>query len=406
MNTLEDRVVSAIHENFRALPTKSKPRASTSDVHEWVPLSGIAIIGKDDKITCLTLGTGMKCLPASKPSLLASGSVLHDWHAEILAIRAFNHFLLQECHKSISCANYTSPILRRRQTHEVSELQGLQQFGVREGLRIMMYCSEAPCGDASMELVMEAQENPTPWPVTASNEGYAASLLGRGSFSQLGIVRRKPARADSPVTFSKSCSDKLALKQCTSLLSSPVSLLVSPENAYIDTLILPHYQYRQQACERAFGLTGRMKSVANLTWPAGYEYRPFRVETTSVDFQYSRRGTTDNTDSCKGSNISAVWTPRHQETLINGVLQGRRQTDQMGASALSRIRIWNLLMDTIGLIDVPALKNALGIPSYLDTKRSQYLEHRRHVKEDVKSEALKGWKNEPFESVLQQALQP
>ena len=149
-----------------------------------------------------------------------------------------------------------------------------------------------------------------------------------------------------------------------------------------------------------------MKSVANLTWPAGYEYRPFRVETTSVDFQYSRRGTTDNTDSCKGSNISAVWTPRHQETLINGVLQGRRQTDQMGASALSRIRIWNLLMDTIGLIDVPALKNALGIPSYLDTKRSQYLEHRRHVKEDVKSEALKGWKNEPFESVLQQALQP
>ncbi|CAD6569105.1 MAG: hypothetical protein ASARMPRED_002410 [Alectoria sarmentosa] len=424
MNTLEDRVVSAIHEKFCALPTKSKPRASTSDVHEWVPLSGIAIIGEDDKITCLTLGTGMKCLPASKSSLLASGTVLHDWHAEILAIRAFNHFLLQECHKSVSCANYTSPILRRRQTHEVSKLQGLQQFGVREGLRIMMYCSEAPCGDASMELVMEAQEDPTPWPVTASSEGYASSLLGRGSFSQLGIVRRKPgkhhtwwilyatdkfheqARADSPVTFSKSCSDKLALKQCTSLLSSPISLLVSPENAYIDTLILPHYQYRQQACERAFGPTGRMKSVANLTWPAGYGFRPFRVETTVIDFQYSRKAHINNTDSCKGSNISAVWSPRQQETLINGVLQGRRQTDQMGASAMSRIQVYNLLLDIIGLIDSPAVKKALEIPSYPDMKRSQYLEHRRRVKEDVKSEALKGWNNESFGGLLQRDLQP
>ena len=149
-----------------------------------------------------------------------------------------------------------------------------------------------------------------------------------------------------------------------------------------------------------------MKSVANLTWPVGYGYRPFRVETTAVDFQYSRRGPTNNTASCKGSNISAVWTPRHQETLINGVLQGRRQTDQMGASVLSRIQIWNLLIDTIGLIDAPALKIALGMSSYLDTKRSKYLEHRRRVKEDVKSEALKGWRNEPFESLLQQALQP
>ncbi len=55
-----------------------------------------------------------------------------------------------------------------------------------------MYCSEAPCGDASMELVMEAQEDATPWAVSVPDEGIASGLLGRGSFSQLGIVRRKP----------------------------------------------------------------------------------------------------------------------------------------------------------------------------------------------------------------------
>ena len=43
-----------------------------------------------------------------------------------------------------------------------------------------------------MELIMEAQDDPTPWPVTVSDESTASGLLGRGSFSQLGVVRRKP----------------------------------------------------------------------------------------------------------------------------------------------------------------------------------------------------------------------
>lgn len=393
MSTLEDRVVSAIHEKFYALPKKSKPRTCTTGIQEWVPLSGITVVGEDLGITCLALGAGMKCLPASNPSLLASGSVLHDWHAEILAIRAFNHFLLQECRQIASCADYTSPILRWRQALGVSEFQDLQPFSVREGLRIMMYCSEAPCGDASMELVMEAQDDPTPWPVTASGGGTTSGLLGRGSFSQLGVVRRKPSRADSPITLSKSCSDKLALKQCTSLLSSPIALLVSPENAYIDTLILPYHQYRQHACQRAFGPAGRMSTVVRLTWLAGYGFHPFRVETTEIDFPYSRRAAGTNLYGYKGSNVSAVWTPRHQETLINGVLQGRKQTDRMGASALSRMQIWNLLFETVGLIDVPALRYILRLSSYLDMKRSKDLEHRRRVKKDVKCEALKGWNN-------------
>ena len=194
MLNLEDRVVTAIIEKFDALPTKSKPRTLTNGIQEWVPLSGIVTIGDDESITCLALGTGMKCLPSSKPSLLDCGLVLHDWHAEILAIRAFNHFLLQECHRLASCANYKSPILRWRQECEVSEIRGLQPFNIHDGLRVMMYCSEAPCGDASMELVMEAQDDPTPWPVAVSDEGASSNLLGRGSFSQLGIVRRKPCK--------------------------------------------------------------------------------------------------------------------------------------------------------------------------------------------------------------------
>ena len=409
MPTLEDRVVVAIFEKFLALPSKSKPRILTSGIQEWVPLSGIVAIGDNDSITCLALGTGMKCLPSSKSSILESDTVLHDWHAEILAIRAFNHSLLQECHRLASCANYKSPILRWRQAQTMSEARNTQPFEIDEGLRIMMYCSEAPCGDASMELVMEAQHDATPWPVVIPDEQTTSSLLGRGSFSQLGVVRRKPceyrharilsatdtihekARGDSPVTLSKSCSDKLALKQCISLLSSPLSLLISPDNAYIDTLILPRDQYRQQACERAFGTSGRMSPVVGSDWPANYNFRPFRIKTTEINFHYSRRAAGTNAKVCKGSNVSAVWTPNHQETLINGVLQGRKQTDRMGASVLSRVQIWNLFLQIVNLLDVPSLYSSLELSSYMDMKLSQGLKHRRHVKNDVKMEALKGW---------------
>lgn len=147
-----------------------------------------------------------------------------------------------------------------------------------------------------------------------------------------------------------------------------------------------------------------MLPVVCLTWPAGYGFRPFRVGTTEVDFHYSRRAADTDQNGCKGSNICAVWTPRHQETLINGVLQGRKQTDGLGASALSRFQIRDLLAETIGLVDVPGLKNVLEMCSYLDMKSSQELEHRRRVKEDVTRKALKGWNNGSAGSSLAELL--
>ncbi len=47
-----------------------------------------------------------------------------------------------------------------------------------------------------MELVMEAQEDASPWPVASARDDGSAgqAMLGRGSFSKLGVVRRKPGR--------------------------------------------------------------------------------------------------------------------------------------------------------------------------------------------------------------------
>lgn len=58
-------------------------------------------------------------------------------------------------------------------------------------------------GDASMELVMAAQDDPTPWLLDefsskdlgdTGHDAPVGILHGRGFFSELGIVRRKPCQ--------------------------------------------------------------------------------------------------------------------------------------------------------------------------------------------------------------------
>ncbi len=91
----------------------------------------------------------MKCLPASKVPM-ANGIGLHDWHAEILAVRGFNHFVLQECRSMELHEVSSSEFLRRRGPDETATTDGdatwhAQPFAWRDGVTLHMYCSEAPC---------------------------------------------------------------------------------------------------------------------------------------------------------------------------------------------------------------------------------------------------------------------
>ncbi|MCJ1474947.1 hypothetical protein MMC13_003607 [Lambiella insularis] len=241
---------------------------------------------------------------------------------------------------------------------------------------------------------MSAQQDPTPWtrPMSKSEEEDPAVLLnGRAYFSELGVVRRKPSRADSPATLSKSCSDKLALKQCTSLLSTAATVLISPENAYLDTLILPASRFVPSACERAFGAMGRMQSVAGKRWSGGYSYRPFKINSTSREFEYSNCGAIEAGLKSKPLNISALWTSHLQETLINGVLQGRKQADPKGGSAVCRLKLSHLVLSTLACLALPALAQVVASPRYADLKAAEALQDRKQVKKEATSVALRGW---------------
>lgn len=329
----------------------------------------------------------MRCHPRSRVSKL-NGNALHDWHAEILAIRAFNRFLVRDCADlAANGLNHKSKWLEWREaanTLEEQSLGGQQPFALQNDVSIHMYVSEAPCGDASMELTMRQQEDATPWTSTPPTDD---ALSGRGHFDQLGIVRRKPARGDAPESWSKSCSDKLAMKQCTGLLSCVLNGLVWPGNVYLKSLVLPESQYVAEACERAFGAGGRMAPLSSKRWE-GYAYRPFTMQTTKREFEYSRR----SVGATKGTDISALFTPYEQEVLINGVRSGTRWDHPRAGSYVCRRSMWKAVLDVAVKAGLPALANVVGKSCYGQVKASTALEGREQVKRDVRALALKGWK--------------
>lgn len=348
--------------------------------------------------------------------------MLHDCHAEILAFRAFNYWLLTECHgliaEELELGNNsgmtlnsgekvtpTSPFVRRRsqsdQDHAASSSINWPPFEIQPDVKIYMYCTCAPCGDASMELCMAAQEDATPWEMTRQpnigpdlESAEDTMLDGRAHFSLLGIVRRKPARSDAESTRSKSCSDKIALRQVSSLLSCETARLIAPTaNAYLAGFILPEDEISRVGCDRSFGENGRMAALVGRSWPdlkdsaenqIGFRFRPFEIlsvpaEEVRVMWPFAKPKPTEVLPKkSKPNNASAVWTaaPSYShscmmtqdtgskslpalrrsktgiyETLVNGVKQGNKASapGPRGASSLSRAKLWALLNDVVTL---------------------------------------------------------
>ncbi|RAL00964.1 tRNA-specific adenosine deaminase [Aspergillus ibericus CBS 121593] len=439
---LGEKIARLVHAHFDRLPPRSKPILRDDGTREWIPMCGVVVVREGDivngeeeeeELTCVAVTSGAKCLPSTQlPS--CNGLVLHDWHAEILALRAFNYWLLSEVRcllgasaavsDSSSGSGSTESKFICRQKEE--EGGGGAPFELHPTLRIYLYCTTAPCGDASMELTMAAQDDPTPWELpptptpstthptlSPSTEpepepSKEMNLTGRGHFSRLGIVRRKPARADAPSTLSKSCSDKLALRQVSSLISAEMSLLVAvTPSAYLAGVVMPAGEVSAEGVERAFGGMGRMRPLySSLSLPqslsqggegevngsgsgSGYTYTPFTIHpvqtpTISSLWQYGKPSSRE--EKCKPGIISAVWTAAPSpwsssssasangecdvyaaqngakqlpklagsrtglyETIINGMKQGFKASRPVGkgASALSRARMWGGLKDLV-----------------------------------------------------------
>ena len=162
---LADAVASAVLRRYASLPKHGKPQPG-----EYTLLAGFAVT--DDAVPdapprVVALGTGTKCLPAS--SRCPRGEALSDSHAEVIARRAFVRFLYDELERATSddgdgetkrdatdanASTRSVPIVEWIATTTTTTTP----FRLRGGVRVHLYATQSPCGDASIFELTDARE--------------------------------------------------------------------------------------------------------------------------------------------------------------------------------------------------------------------------------------------------------
>lgn len=352
-----DHIAQAVINSYERLPGKGKPIIRTNGVPEWTVLAGIVSTLEPER--CLSLATGVKVQPSNRLDR-AMGVVIHDMHAEILALRAFNLFILQECEN-----------VRNGLASRYVYLQDNGMYNGYSGIEYNMYVSEIPCGDASLHLLSDGNlDEWTDPPVPVAGEGL---VRGRDNFTVTGVVRTKPGRRDSPVSLSKSCTDKLALHQITSMLMGPVAQIIDPETFYLSRLVMPQSQFAEKSLTRAFGISGRMSKIQSFQ-NERYKAKFFECFPTKITFGHQK------TSEAKPSLYSIVVAGRTSEILLNGC--------KVGYKAYSSIsKGWSILCRRKMIEKCLQVNQGYGEMSYYAYKHDP---HRNDAKKKA-YEALNNW---------------
>lgn len=331
----------------------------SNGAEEWTVLAGI--VSLHDNVlnkTPICFATGVKALPDLTLER-CKGRVIHDCHAEVLCLRAFNLWVLKEV-KKVRSGEVSEYI-------EMKNNEGKKRYGLKDGIDFAMYVSEAPCGDASLELLVD--DNEETWERITKLDGDV--LRGRESYTLTGRVRTKPGRRDSPTTLSKSCSDKLALKQITGLLNGLVSQFVDQEGFFLKWLIIPDDRVNDKALSRCFKqrLNGFKGSITTMNHFGTQNHHNWeRSETKKTP-----------------SNLSVISIPDHNltECITNGVKDGFYSKKTLlrprGESSVSRVRFVDECRD---MIDI----------SERDTYIELKAQNEDHIKlKTLAYQALGGW---------------
>lgn len=240
--SLAQTVADVVVRTFTGLNVKSgKPAVRSNGVKEWTVLAGlVAVI--DNECVPICISTGVKAL-STKYRRYSKGTMVHDLHAEVLCLRLFNYFLGEEIKNADS---------------KLVEKYGDGKFRIKPNVELALYVSEPPCGDASMRYIAADKE---PWSPKrqkvnlvlrgGNNDDNVRVVRGRNNYDKVGVVRTKPGRADSEITLSKSCSDKLCLKQLTGITNSFTDRLF-PDGVFLKYLVLQKGKIDQADFDRCF----------------------------------------------------------------------------------------------------------------------------------------------------------
>jgi Adenosine-deaminase (editase) domain len=117
--------------------------------------AGGAVADQDSSsLAVIALATGTKCVGPSKVS--ADGTVVQDSHAEVLVRRCLLRLLSSHLRHAVNQSNCKSSCMRCSSSLLEQSSAGAGRYKLKDSLRLHLYISDPPCGDASIYPCKEA----------------------------------------------------------------------------------------------------------------------------------------------------------------------------------------------------------------------------------------------------------
>lgn len=194
----------------------SKRRKLSEEIYAHIFIQDLS----QQKIFWVASGVGSQSI---REDFRCSSSV-NDCHAEVLAIRAFRLFVLDQ--------------IKNEKIDFFEEQSDNFSFEFKKNLKLILYTSLLPCGDCSKDEKGNLQSKSKPYH-SAVQFKQGVSWDDNSILDRPGCLRIKPVRKDLPkeqLSLSLSCTDKLALSQLSGIQGNYLYNLIGP--VYLDQLVV------------------------------------------------------------------------------------------------------------------------------------------------------------------------
>ena len=240
--SLANTIAEACHRLYDQLCKNILYAQSSTDVVAGIVVQDTAA----DTAQIVAMGSGSKCISSHK--LSDNGTTVQDCHAEVVARRAFMRYLYSQARNALSRANTS-----------ILEQVGSGRLRLKSTIRIHLYISTPPCGDATectrtdgirgqVEPTGSGQCKPY-WSSISRNVGYTrfkveagengSVLEGHPRVQSWERLTARPSLSSHPLEerlVTPSCSDKILKWNTLGLQGALLSRIMEP--VYLSSVII------------------------------------------------------------------------------------------------------------------------------------------------------------------------